>query len=105
MEFRHSDLRRSPRHLGAPFASTLRLGADAHWRLTIWPAGSRKLRAAAVSEPAHAGRLPSGRDPPGLDLVWPWGLVALQAADGLGHLFQDVDDHDVQHPGSAAQGG
>jgi hypothetical protein len=32
-------------------------------------------------------------------------LVALQAADGLGHLVQDVDDHDVQHPGSAAQGG
>src|SRR5215216_2632397 len=33
------------------------------------------------------------------------GLVALQAVDGLGQLVQDVDDHDVQHPGSAAQGG
>ena len=37
---------------------------------------------------------------PGLAL----GLVALQAVDGLGQLVQDVDDEDVQHPGSAAQG-
>jgi hypothetical protein len=31
-------------------------------------------------------------------------LVALQAVDGLGQLVQDVDDEDIQHPGSTAQG-
>jgi len=53
----------------------------------------------------EATRLGVGRGGRGLDLVWPWGLVALKAVDGLGYLVQDVDDHDVQHPGSAAQGG
>jgi hypothetical protein len=51
----------------------------------------------------QAGDVPS--PDPCLDLVWSWELVALQAVDGLGQLVQDVDDVDVQHPGSAAQGG